>query len=538
MVLASLTLGIAGVLWQARVANVERRKAEARASDLRELSNSLLSELDEAIKELPGSTGVQRLLVTRVLEHLDRASKDATGDRLTQLDLVNAFTRLGNIQGNPYDQNLGDRAGALASLDKALAVASSLTSTFPGDQDVLRASASVLQARSEVLWGIPKTAEAVASMQAAVQIFDKLASAHDATPALICDAATAYGALGDELGQPGTPSLGDLSGAVGAYKRVIHLYEQALSINPDYARARRGLAISSLKAGNIDIETDPAEALKDFELAEKRFEALPESKQDSLSSLRMRANLLRKKAMAMRELAEYRQAAPFFGQALAIQKKVAAADSKDSRSLFDVYVDVSQMAYDYEDAADPALEKDPSVRRRNLTLAVPLLQQAQSIMLQLLKVDPSNDDWKSALADVQVRLGTALQQLGTSGNSAALSATALSTLKMLGAKHPESVLILDAEVAGLLTAQPARLREPALAVACAEREAMLTKRKEPDVLQSLASAYRSAGQIERSITIAKEGLALLPPRSERNPASRIRRLLELETAAEMSANSK
>ena len=175
LVLASLTLGIAGILWQARVANVERRKAEARASDLRELSNSLLSELDEAIKELPGSTGVQRLLVTRVLEHLDRASKDATGDRLTQLDLVNAYTRLGNIQGNPYDQNLGDRAGALASLDKALEVASSLTSTFPGDHDVLRALASVLQARSEVLWGIPKTAEAVASMQAAVQILDKLA---------------------------------------------------------------------------------------------------------------------------------------------------------------------------------------------------------------------------------------------------------------------------------------------------------------------------------------------------------------------------
>jgi hypothetical protein len=38
----------------------ERRKAEARSADLRQLSNSLLSELDEAIKQLPGSTGVQK----------------------------------------------------------------------------------------------------------------------------------------------------------------------------------------------------------------------------------------------------------------------------------------------------------------------------------------------------------------------------------------------------------------------------------------------------------------------------------------------
>ena len=74
------------------MANEERRKAEARSADLRQLSNSLLSELDEAIKELPGSTGAQKLLVTRVLEHLDRMAKDAQGDRQTQLDLVDAYT--------------------------------------------------------------------------------------------------------------------------------------------------------------------------------------------------------------------------------------------------------------------------------------------------------------------------------------------------------------------------------------------------------------------------------------------------------------
>jgi len=53
----TLIAGVAGVLWQAKVANEERRKAEARSADLRQLSNSLLSELDEAIKQLPGSTG-------------------------------------------------------------------------------------------------------------------------------------------------------------------------------------------------------------------------------------------------------------------------------------------------------------------------------------------------------------------------------------------------------------------------------------------------------------------------------------------------
>jgi tetratricopeptide (TPR) repeat protein/predicted Ser/Thr protein kinase len=535
LVLASLTAGVGGVLWQARVANMERRKAEARATDLRQLSNSLLSELDDAIKELPGSTSVQRLLVTRVLEHLDRMSKDAAGDRLIQLDLVNAYIRLGNIQGNPYDQNLGDPAGALVSLDKALAIAKSLTASASLDREALHAMALVQQARSEVLWGVERTPEAVASMRAATQAFERLVAEHDTTPALICDGAAAYGTLGDELGQPGTPSLGDVAGALAAYRRNVELYERALRMDADFPCARRGLGIVSLKIGNIEIETDPSQALKDYELAEERFDALPESKQSGLSSRRMRANLLRKKAMAMRELGEYSQAAPLFDQALTIQKQIAAADPKDTRSLFDVYVDLTQAAENYEDAADPAFAADPQARHHHLAMAASLLKEAESIEIQLLKENPSNDDWKVQLADVQVRLGTAEQNLNASGDFAALSAIGLATLKELAAKHPDSILILDDELANLLTVKPLTLRDPRLAIACAEHEALLTKRKQPHVLLSVAQAYRSAGQIEQASSAASEGLALLPAENAGTPTTRTRKLLRFEAEAKRAS---
>ena len=529
LVVASMTLGLGGVLWQAKVANSERRRAEARAMDLRQLSNSLLSELDEAIKELPGSTSVQRLLVTRVLEHLDRMSKDADGDRLIQLDLVNAYTRLGNIQGNPYDQNLGDPTGALVSLDKALAIAKSLTASAALDRESLHSMATVQQARSEVFWGVEKTPEAVTSMQEAAQTFDRLVAERDATPTLICEAAGAYGNLGDELGQPGTPSLGDLAGALAAYRRNIQLDERALAIDPNFPRARRGLALIQLKIGNIEIETDPAQASRDFELAQERFDALPDSQRNGLSSARMRSNLLRKRAMAMKELGEYSHAAPLFDQALTVQKQIAAADPRDTRSLFDVYVDLTQAAYNYEDAADPALEFDPGVRRHNLALELPLLKQAESILLQLLKQNPTNDDWKAALAYTQVRLGTLEQNLNTSDDSAALSATGLATLKELSAKHPDTVLILDNEVAALLTVKPLTLRDPQLAIACAEHEALLTKRKQAGVLLSVARAYRFAGQMQQARAASNEGLALLPAVSAGVPMPRTRKLLELET---------
>ena len=531
LVTASLTAGVAGVVWQAKVAEAERRRAVDTSAEMRQLSNSLLYELDEAIKELPGSSGVQKLLVTRVLDHLDRTSKSAAGDRLVQLDLANAYTRLGNIQGNPYDQNLGDTAGALVSLDKALLIAQSLAASAARDDEALRALASVEQARSEVLWGVGKTPEAVESMRAATEAYERLVAERDATPALISEAGAAYGTLGDELGQPGTPSLGDLAGAIDAYRKDIRLDERALSLDPNFPRARRGLGIVQLKIGNVEIETDPAQALEDYRLAEERFDALPESKQDGLSTLRIRANVVRKKATAMRELGEYAQAIPLFDQALAIQKQIAAADPKDNRSLFDVYVDLTQKAYDYEYAADPALEADPQKRRRDLAQAIPLLKEAQSIAVQLLKQTPSNEDRKASLADVQVRLGTAETELQTSDDAGKLAATGLVTLTGLAAKHPDSVLMLDFAVAALLTVKPATLRDPKLAIVCAEREALLTKRKQPSALLSVAQAYRSAGLNKQARTAAYEGLALLPSVSASAPIPRTRKLLELETEA-------
>ena len=134
---------------------------------------------------------------------------DAHGDRLSQLDLIDAYTRLGNIQGNGYDQNLGDPTGALVSLGKALAIAEPLAESDPNDFDALRALALTQQSRSEVLFTTARTPEAIPSMRAAVATYDRLIAAPTTSPALICEAAAANGTLGDELGQSGTASFAD-----------------------------------------------------------------------------------------------------------------------------------------------------------------------------------------------------------------------------------------------------------------------------------------------------------------------------------------
>ncbi len=525
---ASLVAGVVGVLWQAHVANQERRKAEARSADLRQLSNSLLSELDEAIKQLPGSTGVQKLLVTRVLEHLDRMARDAQGDRQTQLDLVDAYTRLGNIQGNAYDQNLGDPTGAFVSLGKALAIARPLASSDSRDHEPMRALALVEQSQSEILWQTGKTPEAVAVMREAVNGFDSLAADPHASAALINEAASAYNTLGDELGQSGTASLADSAAAVTAYRQSLALNDRALRIDPGSLRAKRGLSIQRMKIGNVEMTTDPSAALKEFQDALQNADALSKTDQGGLSTVRLRIMLLRKQANALIQLGEYSKANALFAEIVPMYQHLVAADPHDLRALADLEVVLDDEALGFENAANPTLGASPDDRRRNLVEAGKLLVQMVAIMEEMLKQDPANQNWKALLADAQVRLGAIQSILNTPGDTGVLGKKGISALRVLAVKGGVSPMILDQAANDFLKAEPASLQDPEFAVSCAQREIALSHGKTPSMMLTMAQAYRASGQLEKSRATAAEGLALLPALPPGGAKPNIRKLLECE----------
>jgi tetratricopeptide (TPR) repeat protein len=524
----TLIAGVAGVLWQAKVANEERRKAEARSADLRQLSNSLLSELDEAIKQLPGSTGAQKLLVTRVLEHLDRMAKDAQGDRQTKLDLIDAYTRLGNIQGNAYDQNLGDPTGAFVSLGKALDLARPLAASGSMDREATRALALAEQSRSEILWQTGKTPEAVSVMRDAVKSYDVLAADPHATAALLAEVAGAHGTLADELGQPGTQSLSDGPGAIVEYEKDLSLTIRGLSIDPSLMRAKRALIIAPLKIANVEMETDPAQALKDFRIALQRVDALPQAEQVNLATTRLRTILVRKEANALVQLGEYSEANALFAEIYPSFQRFVAADPQDLRALEDLQVLLDDEAVGYEAAADPALAVAGSSPRANLAAEEDLLAQQIAILKEMFKQDPSNESWKMLQANAQVRLATTQSILRIPGDSNALAKAGLAVMRNSAKKDQASPLTLEQAAENFLKVEPASLRDPQFAVSCAERAVALSHRKVPVKLLTLAQAYRASGQVGKSRATAREGLALLPATQPGSVKPRLRKLLEIQ----------
>lgn len=525
---ATLAAGIVAVAWQARVANRERQKADARSTDLRQLSNSLLSELNEAIKQLPGSTNAQKLLVTRVLEHLDRMAKDAQGNRQTQLDLADAYTQLGNIQGNAYLQNMGDPASALVSMNKAVALSTPWAGPGSRDQEAIHVLANAQFFRGQILFGTAPIEQTIAATKTAAATYDQLLELPGSTSDEMFEAARTYSLLGDELGTARDESMSDLPDALAAYRKFLDLNNQALKIDPTLVRAIPALAVGEVKIGQAEMEIDPAQSLKDTQSGFEHLAVLPKAMQESLQMVRVRNVLTLDRAVALVQLGEYAQANSLETGLVQSSQRLAAADPDDLRALYDLQSDLQRQAEEFATAADPALGASANTRRLNLEAEEKPLALEVANWERLLKQGRFQMEWKPFLADAQVRLGSVQFILHQEDESKTMAAKGLATFRELANQSQNSSEILDLAAQGFLIAEPDSLRDPRLAVTCAESAVALSHRKMPSRLLTLAQAYRATGQIAKSQATAKEALALLPPPQPGSIKPRIRKLLEIQ----------
>lgn len=142
LILLAIIGGIAATLWQARVARAERAKAEKRFNDVRALANSFLFELNPKIENLPGSIPAREFLVRRALEYLDGLSTEAGDDAELQEELATAYEKVGDLQGNPFNPNVGDVKGAMASFGKAETIRRNLLEKNPVEPRTMDALAN------------------------------------------------------------------------------------------------------------------------------------------------------------------------------------------------------------------------------------------------------------------------------------------------------------------------------------------------------------------------------------------------------------
>lgn len=151
----------------------EARIARRRFNDVRALANSLIFDVHDSIKDLPGSTPARKLIVDRALQYLNSLAQESSGDLGLQRELATAYERVALVQGHYIQDNLGDTKGSLESYQKALGIREQINAKTADWKDRL-ALAQAYRHTAEVQRALGYSQNCEANIKRATAISEKL----------------------------------------------------------------------------------------------------------------------------------------------------------------------------------------------------------------------------------------------------------------------------------------------------------------------------------------------------------------------------
>lgn len=400
---ALLLAMMAGILAVSHQSKLERESIARNQRGLAQeqaLAHMLLFDFFEQLKSIPGSTAVQRQTVSEATEYLDHiATAQRNQDASLREDAVDAYIKMGNLLGNPYEENLGDMQGAIETLQKAVSLGRLLHDQAP--DDVTRAEALSLAEVSlgRVYFTSGKPHEALGPMLVAAEEAGRIADTPHATSAQIAQSASMFDALGDLYGLPGAPNLNDLGKARTAYEKALALHQKGFAQDPLCLRCQRGVAIESWKLGLVTQDSDPAFALASLHRGLDTIASMPTAEQastrtrrvdnvlrDTLGSLQLHTGDARGSLLTLAPVHER------FSESIRL-------DSIDDRARFDRVV----LDLDLGEAHGALGEwKD----------AASSYEEALTDATLLVQKDKTNPQWETVRARAAIGLGNAQTHLG------------------------------------------------------------------------------------------------------------------------------
>ncbi len=345
IVLASLAGGLAISLREAAIARVQRTRADQRFNDVRALANSLLFDVYDSVEDIPGSTAARKLIVDRALHYLDSLSQESHGDAGLEHELASAYERIGDVQGNSLDANLGDSAGALASYRKGAAIrAELLDAKHPRIEDGVE-FAEILRKTAHALLVTGATTEAWKTSHRATEVAEDLERRYPSERRVLTEVSQDYSTEADILG--GNFNLGNLGNTTNALtvrQKQVGVEEKLLSLNPKDAAVQRSFAVSIAKTGDQFILLGEwREALDQFLRAQSIFQHLagPAPGRKALDALQ---SIYTRVYFAQRATGDNQAALKTAQQALDVVKKMTRADKNDVRSHVSLAIDYTNLA--------------------------------------------------------------------------------------------------------------------------------------------------------------------------------------------------
>lgn len=308
-------------LWERHVAVAERNLATERFNDVRQIANALIFKLDAAVQPLPGSTPVRQQIVAEGLAYLERLTRDSSRDDALTLEMARAYHRIADVQGNPSLPNLGDRAGAVTSYQKAIGLLRPLAARPGGSRDAALELGRVELSFSTVVNTMGRRDEALSAV----------ADAARTAGALIRQDATDEQAR--RLAGSAEFSVALLSSdpeSLEHWTRAGQVFRTLLSANPDDPDRQRNVALVEKYIGAYyerqqDYQAALSHHVQAEQLDERRLEAQPSDRRAQYDVAIDLGNV----AFAQWQTGHLAEAAAGYEHSLEVRQRLAESDPKD-----------------------------------------------------------------------------------------------------------------------------------------------------------------------------------------------------------------
>jgi non-specific serine/threonine protein kinase/serine/threonine-protein kinase len=507
VVLLTLGGGLASTLWEARV-------AARRFEDVRQLAHAFLFDVYDSIADLPGTTSARALIAGKGAEYLDRLAGNSKGDVGLELELAQGYVKIGDVEGNPYGANLGNRTKAMESYNKALAIAQAVLARNGKDQKARQVLAASHEGLATVLPFEGKAVEGLEHARQSVKLRQEVLESRPHSAQLQLDLDHAYESEGDVLGGSRGISLGRREEASAVYQKALELVPELPAGDRLAARATRAKAVLLTKLADLERAGNAPDAVQKYASALETAEALYKSDPNSAKDRGIVTALLNKLAYTEGSLGNRSGSLQHFQRAVEIDEAALAGDPNDEGARSGVIVTLKNLGdlYYYEMSMMPE--------------ALRCYRRAAELLELQVKADPGNVAWRANLSEILTDIASGLVATNHLQEARSYDQRGLELAKQV-ADRPGATGEQMYNYAWLaVTVDPADLRNPAGALPYAIKAVELSKSQDPLCLHVLSQAYSELGDYRRAVEAEEKALALFPPVEAGKPAPRNRGVVE------------
>ena len=398
LIALALTAGFVMTVREAQIANRQRALAQRRFDDVRKLADSLIFDIHDSIRDLPGAARSRRLLIATALRYLDGLAREAAGDAGLERDLAAAYLRLGDLQGRALEANEGNYSDALRSYRRALGLWQESLLAEPSNTAARHNVIVAYGKLSDLTWNLDDPTDALAYSKQTVVESRSLASAFPGKPAyqnLEALAALDYGYKLFKI-------RGDQSAALTLVSAATARLRSLSAAVPGDPLTLRRLALADGRLGEIlDAGKQYGAALAMDRSAQTLLQQLAATAPNNVDFLHLEAFSNLDIAAALTDMGQYGQAEPYDQAALAGFRALVASDPKVREYRVDVALALTGLA-------------QVAIEQRKPARAIPLLKTALGEIATAPGEQMVSAEFRFAKAGAQSALGNAYAALAAS----------------------------------------------------------------------------------------------------------------------------